>query len=181
MEQNLTDLLEYERRILRDRMIEEETEQRVLKILEIIMLQKEAATLIPLRFCESPIEKILYLCLWENIRDIMRRLKTDNITVLPQHEFTLDGNDYRADFFIYDDDRLVQVVLECDGHNFHEKTKEQARRDKKRDRLFQRHGYKTQHFTGQEIYQDPFRCAEEFWKTFGMWLEEARQPVGVAK
>lgn len=56
---------------------------------------------------------------------------------------------------------FVKIIVECDGHDFHEKTKDQAARDKKRDRSFQMQGYKTFRFTGSEIYRDPFACAEE--------------------
>lgn len=55
---------------------------------------------------------------------------------------------------------MNQMVIECDGHDFHEKTKEQAKRDKSRDRTLQQVGYKIYHFTGSEIYQDNMRCAE---------------------
>lgn len=136
------------------------------------MLEKEACTLIPLRFCESPIEKILYLCLWEKIKDHCRR--NPNITLFPQHEFTLGDNDFRADFFMYNDDRTVKVIIECDGHDFHEKTKEQAQNDKRRDRLFDRHGYNVLRFAGREIYSDPFRCAKEIWERVGLIYKEPR-------
>jgi|SRR5664280_3633585 len=55
----------------------------------------------------------------------------------------------------------TQVVVECDGHDFHERTKEQAAHDRKRDRLLQDLGFKVFRFTGSEIWKDVFRCAEE--------------------
>lgn len=45
------------------------------------------------------------------------------------------------------------VIIECDGHEFHEKTKEQAKRDKKRDRQLARE-CPVLRFTGSEIFQD---------------------------
>lgn len=87
---------------------------------------------------------------------------------------------YRADFAIshlvregdtgsdgcYSMDELphvyhAQLVVECDGHDFHEKTKEQAARDKRRDRVFLQNGWPVARFTGSEIKNDPGRCAEE--------------------
>lgn len=53
----------------------------------------------------------------------------------------------------------AQLIVECDGHDFHEKTKEQAKKDKSRDRRLQSVGYTVFHFTGSEIYRDCFSCA----------------------
>ena len=53
----------------------------------------------------------------------------------------------------------AQLIVECDGHDFHEKTKEQAKKDKSRDRVLQSVGYTVFHFTGSEIYRDCFKCA----------------------
>lgn len=68
---------------------------------------------------------------------------------------------YRADFLIayhfFGSD--FQAVIECDGHDFHERTKEQARRDKKRDRDLQKLGYEVFRFTGSEIRRDPRTAA----------------------
>jgi very-short-patch-repair endonuclease len=70
---------------------------------------------------------------------------------------------YRADFLIQCCDRghRKSVIVECDGHAFHEKTKDQAKRDKARDRFFTAEGYSVLRFTGSEIYSDPESCAEE--------------------
>lgn len=78
---------------------------------------------------------------------------------------------YRADFVIensitdknnvlktYD---ISKIVIECDGHDFHEKTKEQAKHDKRRDRFFVSKGYKVLRFTGSEIYNDWEKIIEE--------------------
>ena len=70
---------------------------------------------------------------------------------------------YRVDFYIchvgFGDD--VPLIVECDGHDFHEKTKEQAQRDKARDRYLVGQGYRVLRFTGSEIYRSPFDVAEE--------------------
>src|SRR5262245_34455764 len=42
----------------------------------------------------------------------------------------------------------IRIVVECDGHDYHEKTKWQASRDKRRDRILQRLGYRVFRFTG---------------------------------
>ena len=52
----------------------------------------------------------------------------------------------------------MKIGVECDGHDFHEKTKEQAARDKKRDRDLQALGYRVLRFSGSEIYRDVNAC-----------------------
>lgn len=54
--------------------------------------------------------------------------------------------------------KWVSLVVECDGHDFHEKTKEQAKRDKSRDRDLQAAGITVLRFTGSEIYNDINQC-----------------------
>jgi very-short-patch-repair endonuclease len=70
----------------------------------------------------------------------------------------------------------LSIVVECDGHEFHERTKKQAKRDKSRDRWFQNHGYVVLRFTGSEIWEDAGACAHQvadtitrsFDRTFGI-------------
>lgn len=52
-----------------------------------------------------------------------------------------------------------RVVVECDGHAFHEQTPEQAARDKSRDRDLLNRGYPVMRFTGSEIVSGPLKCA----------------------
>jgi very-short-patch-repair endonuclease len=70
---------------------------------------------------------------------------------------------YMADFLvthaIYG--KVVKIIVECDGHDFHEKTKEQARHDKARDRFLVLQGYRVLRFTGSEIHRDANACAQE--------------------
>lgn len=55
--------------------------------------------------------------------------------------------------------RSPLIIVECDGHDFHERTKEQAQSDKSRDRELQEQGYFVLRFTGSEIWRDPRGCA----------------------
>lgn len=54
-----------------------------------------------------------------------------------------------------------KMVIECDGHDFHDRTKEQARKDRERDRALQSFGYRVYRYTGSEIWSDVFKCAHE--------------------
>jgi len=89
---------------------------------------------------------------------------------------------YRADFCIsYNPyqkakDRSDQkaVVVELDGHEFHDKDERQRRYEKARDRFFQKNGYVIFHYTGSEICRDPLVAASE---VFSFLTEEPQQDV----
>ena len=66
---------------------------------------------------------------------------------------------YRVDFVL--EAYGTEVVIEVDGHEFHEKTKEQASRDKARDRYLVAQGHVILRFTGSEVWANPFKCAQE--------------------
>lgn len=78
-------------------------------------------------------------------------------TITPQAQI----GKYRVDFLIEDAATGVRAVLECDGHDFHERTKEQAQKDRSRDRELQSKGYLVLRYTGSEIYRDPWKCASD--------------------
>lgn len=81
---------------------------------------------------------------------------------------------YRADFALWfcSSMKPVRMAVECDGHAFHEKTKEQAQRDKARDRYFVSRGWPVMRFTGSEIHADPAKCASEVGCfMFDLWVK----------
>lgn len=55
----------------------------------------------------------------------------------------------------------VKIAVELDGHDFHEKTKEQARKDKSRDRALVAAGWTVLRFTGSEVYAGPDLVLDE--------------------
>lgn len=60
---------------------------------------------------------------------------------------------YRADIVVTTLTNPEQtLVVECDGHQYHEKSRDQAAKDKVRDRFLQSMGYTVFHFTGAEIH-----------------------------
>lgn len=72
---------------------------------------------------------------------------------------------YRADFLLgaMASPEAVPhwIVVECDGHQFHERTADQAEHDRARDRAMTAAGYRVFRFTGREIRRDVARCAAE--------------------
>ena len=61
---------------------------------------------------------------------------------------------------------VKKLVVECDGHAFHEKTALQAKRDKSRDRDLLSGGQPVMRFTGSEIYRTPLTCAMQVVQGF---------------
>jgi very-short-patch-repair endonuclease len=75
--------------------------------------------------------------------------------------YEIVGNTGKTLKFETDAEECPRVIVECDGHEYHEKTREQARRDKARDRFLQAHGFHVLRFTGSELVQNPLNCADE--------------------
>lgn len=80
--------------------------------------------------------------------------EADRLTIEPQVKI----GRYTADFTINSKGGEVLLVVECDGHDFHDGNKIAAARDKERDRWFTANGYAVFRFTGSQIYQRPFLC-----------------------
>jgi very-short-patch-repair endonuclease len=73
--------------------------------------------------------------------------------------------DFRVDFLVSvvgaESGRVKQLVVECDGHEFHHATKQQISRDDARDRLLQMGGYTVFRYPGSDIWADPCRHASQ--------------------
>jgi hypothetical protein len=80
--------------------------------------------------------------------------------------------DFEIDLFLYLDCYLINVVgrnvrcpffvgIECDGHDYHERTKEQAAKDRSKDRILKVRRLDIVRFTGSEITRNPGRCVAE--------------------
>lgn len=57
--------------------------------------------------------------------------------------------------------RESQLVIECDGREWHEKTPAQTERDRGQDRTLQTRGYLVFRYTGSMITRDPYKCVYE--------------------
>ena len=56
---------------------------------------------------------------------------------------------------------LKEIVVELDGHAFHDRDAAQRSYEKRRDRFLQKQGYKVFHYTGSDVVTDPFGVAIE--------------------
>lgn len=117
--------------------------------------------------CESPIEFLLAEKLEANleVHNNYNRCRF-HYYMHTQRPIAIGELTYRVDFLIAPimheyDVEYPNLIVECDGHDFHEKTPEQAARDKKKDRDLQLAGYKIIRFTGSEIYNNPNQCAND--------------------
>lgn len=89
--------------------------------------------------------------------------------------------EYRADFLFKVNclgDYKV-LVVEVDGHDFHERTKQQAAYDKSRNRALQRRGIHVIRFTGSEVYKNPAQCAEEVQDYLARLVQELLHAKGL--
>lgn len=73
---------------------------------------------------------------------------------------------YRVDFAFFG--MGGRVCVECDGHDYHERTPGQAMHDRRRDRFFQKNGWHVMRFTGTEIVRDAAACADELFELLGI-------------
>lgn len=84
--------------------------------------------------------------------------------------------EFRVDFLaLYDCPRRPGgIVVECDGHAFHERTKEQASSDRRRDRELQKYGYHVFRFTGSDVWADAMSCAQQVYESALRFAKQAR-------
>ncbi|MCL2840309.1 MAG: endonuclease domain-containing protein [Defluviitaleaceae bacterium] len=95
----------------------------------------------------------------------------------PQHEIRCGNKKYIVDFFYSNEEAKsiteyqgdiypyqdIQVIVECDGHDFHQKTKEQVIRDNERQMALQLAGYDVIRFSGSQIYTNPLKCVKNVY------------------
>ena len=57
--------------------------------------------------------------------------------------------------------RFPKLAIELDGHEFHEKTREQVAYQNERARYLIGVGWKVLRYSGSEFYRDPFKCVSD--------------------
>ena len=112
--------------------------------------------------CESPIEQMFALEINERLNWFNFGSKLEKFNCKFEVFETQEKIDkYRVDFLLIvskNNNEYKKFVIELDGHDFHEKTKEQVQRDKEKDRFLISQGYIVVRFTGSEIYKN---CSEK--------------------
>lgn len=117
--------------------------------------------------CESPIEIIFNMAFSVLTTDLLDY----DFTLLQQEEIHTDEKKYRVDFLFdteensdfYWFENELKLVIECDGHDYHKTTKAQVKKDNERDCDLKMSGYDVLHFSGSQIYNEPWKCAERVY------------------
>lgn len=117
---------------------------------------------------ESPIEQIFITAFELFTRD------KKTIYLFEQEKIKYKDKTYYADFVFKADDYLswllfgnkiknpsYKLVIECDGYEFHQKTKEQVQKDNERELALKMAGYDVLRFSGTQIFNNPLKCAED--------------------
>lgn len=118
----------------------------------------------------SPIEQIFYVA-WQYGCESCNDAKIE-----PQHKVGKFRCDFYVDLFGYFVEHeypftmnelekikkeLPEIVIELDGHQWHEKNPSQVEKDKQRERFIVSQGYKVYRFSGREVYRRPLECVSE--------------------
>ena len=122
------------------------------------------------RICGSPIEQIMLAALmWAEYGYEKRLVEVvepgthyegtqSNVVIIPQHQIQRHTVDFGiVVHFVANEE--IKIVVECDGHEFHEKTKEQVSRDKSRTCDLEIAGWRVLRFPGSDIWRDAKGCA----------------------
>ena len=130
--------------------------------------------------CKSPIEKILHFT-FDKRRWDLKRYKCE-YELYPQYEIIANNHKYYADFYVCfpDDEELeksLKIIIECDGNEYHQKTKAQVKRDNERDYDLKISRYDILHFSGSQIYNDPIKCADDIILYIDTKVKEYRNNV----
>lgn len=101
------------------------------------------------------------------------------VILTPQRHVEAEGRAFRVDFELsplprgvggyFDVPRALHFGVELDGHAFHERTKEQARKDKERQRILQSAGWTLVRYTGSEVVRDPAAVAMDARRRLATW------------
>lgn len=93
--------------------------------------------------------------------DPEKLIPPDNLYLAPQTKVGVYRLDFALFYRIATWTHMAKIAIECDGHEYHDGTKEAAERDKKRNRFLTARGWHVLRFSGREIHRDPEACVRE--------------------
>jgi hypothetical protein len=118
---------------------------------------------------ESPLEAAFIATLMA-----LEEMEYFSLTWRSQCAVEVEGRGYRLDFVVepmpygeldsLSGPQCPKVAIELDGHDFHEKTKEQVTARNRRDRDLQSAGWTVMHVSGSEFNSDPERVTREVYR-----------------
>ncbi len=143
-------------------LFEESVNKEVSKILEYYSQE----LILSLDETKSPVER-MYL-VWINYERVYYGLGDDVfVNLVPQYKVIKGEKIFYIDFcfevidYYPIKEPLLKFFVEIDGHDFHEKTKEQVKLDKQRERELADECDALIRFSGSEIFNDPQGCVHE--------------------
>ena len=122
---------------------------------------------------QSPLERKLFLALNKKYIRFETQYplnwKGENISIAGK-SYNNPKNDFKevltvVDFYI--EKRDVRLCIYTDGHTYHERTEEQAQRDKRIDRKLQELGFQVLRYTGKDVNENIEIIVDEIKK----WIE----------
>ena len=153
-------------------------DNRVKAVINDVLLDHANMLIGRMHRAESPIEQLLTVALADDLNGFQAHVDMGYIKawrILPQEPIKTPQGNYRVDFLItitMPDEAVLRLAVECDGHDYHERTKEQAARDKSRDRALTEIGIRVLRFTGSEVWRDPRGCANQVGKVMDSMIAE---------
>jgi hypothetical protein len=117
--------------------------------------------------CESPLEAA-FAAWWV----ALGHGRGFEVWLRHQVEVEAEGRTWRLDLVLTPTGRFEslrnhplcpKIAIELDGHDFHERTKEQVARRNQRDRVLGMSGWTVWHISGSEFHANPEKVV---WKTF---------------
>ena len=119
---------------------------------------------------QSPLERKLYLALKENYIRFQTQYalnwKGENISIIGKSYHNPTNNFKEVltvpDFYI--EKKNEKICIYTDGHTYHERTEEQAQRDKRIDRKLQELGFRVLRYTGKNVNENLNNIIQEIKK-----------------
>ena len=138
-----------------------ETQSPIEKLFALKMLKSQEAFYVQSRINRLPLE---YFEKDKQFEEMEATIDFYGRTLLLIPQFKVQQY-HTIDFLLYLPKYDIRIAIECDGHDFHEKTKEQAKKDKQRDRYLVANNFYIFRYSGSEIYEKGnsiFREIEDF-------------------
>jgi len=137
---------------------------------------------------ESPMEAVFAIW-WTFSTGLVFREPKYALRAIEQREVTAGKELFRVDFQVVPRDPLMlvagirlgcpmKIAVELDGHDFHERTKEQVMHRNHRDRRLQADGWVVMHMSGSELLKRPIPCVLEVIQVAAGALTRIREAVG---
>jgi len=115
-----------------------------------------------LRWCDSPIERLMLAALIEcRFNTVKSRAGIGVTTLFQQARVATDDGTYKIDFALVRPlpSRSIRLAVELDGYEFHHATRQLVDRDNRRTRALAKRGWTVVRYSGSEITKDAGRCA----------------------